>query len=144
MMDMHDEEFAILTQHDLMMKYGFMSWTTVFGRNYVAQFQKLPKEAFQRGRGGNKGRKLDLAPYMAMVEGLDLMEGGILTLDAEDQQRTTKRRLTIAAHSRGFGVKWRTAAEGQLRFQLVEMKEKPKPEASATPGKRGRKAKAAV
>jgi hypothetical protein len=85
----------------------------------MAHFERLPLESFQRGAGGAKGRKIDLAPYRDMIDGLTLGEGGIITLETGDQQRTTKRRLTIAAHEHGFGVKWKSAPEGKLRFQLV-------------------------
>ncbi len=86
----------------------------------MVKFEPLGKDSFQRGRGNAKSRKLDLTPYLEMVQGREVGEGGMLTLEDEDQQRTTKRRLTIAAHQHGFGVKWRSAPAGQLRFQLVE------------------------
>lgn len=86
----------------------------------MVKFEPLGKEAFQRGRGSAKSRKLDLTPYYEMVRGREVGEGGLLTMEPDEQQRTTKRRLTIAAHAQGFGVKWRSAPPGKLRFQLVE------------------------
>lgn len=87
----------------------------------MVKFEPLGKEAFQRGRGNAKTRKLDLTPYYEMVRGRDVGEGGLLTMEPDEQQRTTKRRLTIAAHAQGFGVKWRSAPAGKLRFQLVDL-----------------------
>lgn len=87
----------------------------------MVKFEPLGKDAFQRGRGSAKTRKLDLTPYYEMVRGREVGEGGLLTMEPDEQQRTTKRRLTIAAHAQGFGVKWRSAPAGQLRFQLVDL-----------------------
>lgn len=87
----------------------------------MVKFEPLSQDSFQRGKGAGKGRKLDLTPYNAMLDDLTLGEGGLITLEEGDQQRTTKRRLTIAAHAHGFGVKWRSAPDRQLKFQLVEL-----------------------
>jgi hypothetical protein len=64
---------------------------------------------------------IDLAPYLALLSTvLEQGVGGIVTLGAGEQQRTEKRRLSVAAQQQGYTLTWRKGADpGQLRFVLA-------------------------
>lgn len=87
-------------------------------------FEPLPKDAFARRRRTNQPRTVDLTPYEEFLRPLSVGEGGLITLEEGDLPRVVKRRLSVAARERGVAVRWRTAPEGKLRFQLVEPKRK--------------------
>lgn len=78
----------------------------------------LKQEDLQRGR---TTAGLDLASYLAIIDTIREQEGvgGQLTLSEGEQQRTEKRRMSIAAQQRGYKLTWRKAPEGQLRFVLA-------------------------
>ena len=90
-----------------------------------------------RRRGATQ--RQDLTPYMSLLD--EIREGngvgGVVTLSEGEQQRTEKRRLSLAARQRGYSLTWRRAAEPrQLRFVLAE-------EGQPTPGGRARRTRAA-
>ena len=90
-----------------------------------------------RRRGATQ--RQDLTPYMSLLD--EIREGngvgGVVTLSEGEQQRTEKRRLSLAARQRGYSLTWRRAAEPrQLRFVLTE-------EGQPTPGGRTRRTRAA-
>ena len=65
--------------------------------------------------------RIDLTPYLRLIDGV-LEQGGVgavLSLEEGEQQRTQKRRLSLAAKERGYRLVWRTAPPGQLRFVLA-------------------------
>ena len=79
----------------------------------------LTDEELERGRrvGG-----MDLAPYLAIITTIREQggRGGVLTLGEGENQRTEKRRMSVAAKQQGLELTWRKAPEGQLRFVLAE------------------------
>ncbi len=84
--------------------------------------------ANRRGRGQPH---IDLTVYREFLDGLPIGDGGVLELEEGENQRVVKRRLSMAAGERAAAIKWRTAARGQLRFQLIERK--PGPVAASPP-----------
>ena len=66
------------------------------------------------------GRKLDLAPYIELIDTVQ-DQGGIgaqISLQEGEKQRTEKRRLSLAAKEQRLKLTWRKANEGELRFVL--------------------------
>ena len=45
--------------------------------------------------------------------------GGMVTLGADEKQRTEKRRLSLAAKEQGYDLTWRRSEPDQLRFVLA-------------------------
>jgi hypothetical protein len=80
--------------------------------------QVLREEDLQRGRAT---MRIDLTPYLQLIDSILAQGGvgGVLSLEAGEQQRTQKRRLSLAAKERGYRLVWRTAPPGQLRFVLA-------------------------
>ena len=66
--------------------------------------------------------QLDLSDYLAIMETVRQQggRGGTVTLGADEQQRTEKRRLSLAAKAQGYNLTWRKSAPGELRFVLAE------------------------
>src|SRR5687767_5384035 len=66
--------------------------------------------------------RLDLSAYLALIDAVRRQSGvgGEVTLAEGEQQRTEKRRLSIAAKEQGYRLIWRRAPAGQLRFVLAE------------------------
>jgi hypothetical protein len=93
----------------------------------------LTEADLRRGRATSQP---DLTPYMDIIDTLREQGGvgGVLSLDEGENQRTVKRRMSIAAKDRGFQLTWRKAPEGQLRFVLAEP-------GQPTPGGRPRRAR---
>lgn len=80
--------------------------------------QVLRAEDLQRGRAVVR---IDLTPYLRLIDSI-LEQGGVgavLSLEEGEQQRTQKRRLSLAAKERGYRLVWRTAPPGRLRFVLA-------------------------
>lgn len=82
--------------------------------------KRLMREDFRRRGAGSP--KLDLVPYTEILDGLSEGEGAEIALEPNEKQRVVKRRFSMAASQRGFALKWRTAPEGHLRFQLIPKK----------------------
>ena len=88
-------------------------------------------------RRAGPGTHLDLSPYLAIVD--EVAGGGVggeLALDEDENQRATKRRMSLAAKERGYELTWRRAPERSLRFVLARPGE-------ARPGGRPRRPQAA-
>lgn len=64
---------------------------------------------------------IDLREYLAMIEGLESGDWARLDLEAKDNRRVTKRRLTSAAKERGLKLRYRPAKaeERQLVFTVL-------------------------
>jgi len=103
--------------------------------------RRLATADFSRRRGMGMAH-LDLTVYREFLDGLPLGDGGVLELEEGEHQRVVKRRLSMAAGEREASIKWRTAARGQLRFQLIERKREPvattPPDALPTSGRKAR------
>jgi hypothetical protein len=65
---------------------------------------------------------LDLEPYFDILRGMSEGEGAEVALDSGEKQRVVKRRFSMSAAQNGQALKWRTAPEGHLRFQVVPKK----------------------
>jgi hypothetical protein len=82
---------------------------------------------------------VDLTPYFEILS--KVLEsggaGGEIELQPGEQQRTEKRRFTIAAKQRNLRLVWRRAPEGMLRFVLASI-------GKPVPGGRQRKPKKAA
>jgi hypothetical protein len=72
-------------------------------------------------RGRTATQALDLSPYRDLLQTV-LAEGvgATVTLGPEEQQRTEKRRLSLAAKELGYQLVWRRAPADQLRFVLAK------------------------
>jgi len=79
--------------------------------------RRLSSDDYRRRGAGTP--QLDLAPYTEILQGLTVGEGAEVALEPNEKQRVVKRRFSMAASQAGFSLKWRTAAEGHLRFQLI-------------------------
>ncbi len=77
---------------------------------------------------------LDLSAYMDIIDNIREQGGvgGSLSLSEDENQRTEKRRMSVAAKERGLTLVWRKAPDRQLRFDLAE-------EGKPAPGARQRK-----
>lgn len=79
--------------------------------------RRLTSDDYRRRGAGTP--QLDLAPYTEILQGLGIGEGAEVALEPNEKQRVVKRRFSMAASQAGFSLKWRTAVEGHLRFQLI-------------------------
>ncbi len=81
-------------------------------------FGKLTSEEVA-GLAGRRGQqKMDLPEYEDFLEQLDVGEWGRITLEADEKQRTIKRRLSAAGKQIGKTLKYRRAPEGQLVVEV--------------------------
>ena len=73
-------------------------------------------------RGGGHTSRMDLTPYIGLLETVRAQDGlgGMLTLEEGESQRTEKRRLSIAAKQQGYKLQWRKSGPGELRFVLAQ------------------------
>ena len=71
--------------------------------------------------------QLDLSDYLAIIDTVRQQggRGGTVTLGEDEQQRTEKRRLSLAAKAQGYDLVWRSAPPGTLRFVLAEAGQPP-------------------
>ncbi|MGI8914286.1 MAG: hypothetical protein ACR2JY_10990 [Chloroflexota bacterium] len=79
--------------------------------------RRLNAADFRRRGAGTP--QLDLAPYTEILQGLSIGDGADVVLEPNEKQRVVKRRFSMAASQAGHALKWRTAAQGHLRFQLI-------------------------
>ncbi|MCL4544813.1 MAG: hypothetical protein M1118_09505 [Chloroflexi bacterium] len=79
--------------------------------------KKLSSADFRRR--STSATRVDLAPYLEILSGLAEGDGAEVQLDPNELQRVVKRRFSMAATQHGFAMKWRTAPDGHLRFQLM-------------------------
>ncbi|MER3420777.1 MAG: hypothetical protein C4290_09770 [Chloroflexota bacterium] len=80
--------------------------------------QILREEDLRRSRATVR---IDLTPYLQLIDTIRTQGGvgAVLSLQEGEQQRTQKRRLSLAAKERGYRLIWRIAPPGQLRFVLA-------------------------
>lgn len=62
---------------------------------------------------------LDLSEYEDILQGMSVGEGGVLEPDSDESLSTIKRRLTLAAHARGFDVSYKKRGDGSLVWRLT-------------------------
>ncbi len=97
----------------------------------------LTEEELQRRSATSGG--IDMTPYMAILDQVR-EQGGVgatLSLGEGENQRSEKRRLSVAAKERGYELTWRKSGPGMLRF-VVAAPGQPRP------GARKRRAPAEV
>ena len=82
---------------------------------------------------------IDMTPYMDILDQVRERGGvgAVLRLGAGENQRSEKRRLSVAAKERGYDLTWRKSAPRELRFVVAGPGE-------PTPGGRTRWAPAEV
>ena len=102
-------------------------------------------------RGGTNTSRMDLTPYIGLLETVRSQDGlgGMLTLEEGESQRAEKRRLSIAAKQQGYKLTWRKSGPGELRFVLGQdgqpmpgsrkRREQPAPAETPAPAARGRR-----
>jgi hypothetical protein len=66
-----------------------------------------------------RGRSIDLAEYSDFVRDLQIGEGGEVTLGADEQKRTVKRRLSHAAHLFDKDLRYRRTEGNVIRFEIL-------------------------
>ena len=81
---------------------------------------ELAKVLTQEDLSRSAPTRLDLQDYVSIIDTVRDQDGvgGLILLNEGENQRTEKRRLTVAAKQEGYELTWRTAPEGQLRFVL--------------------------
>jgi hypothetical protein len=85
----------------------------------VAKFEKLSDEEVQQLT--KRAVRVDLTEYLAYLDTLKVGDWGAVTLEKDEVQRTVKRRLTIAAKERGLKLKYKTAEDGRIVFQVNKL-----------------------
>ncbi len=71
-------------------------------------------------RGAN-AQRMDLSAYIDIIERIRGQDGvgGEVELGEGENQRTEKRRLSLAARQVGLTLTWRKSSDGVLRFVLA-------------------------
>lgn len=68
--------------------------------------------------------RLDLTPYLAIIDEVTSVgAGGHLVLAQGENRRAEKRRMSLAAKERGYELTWRKAEDRSLRFVLARLGE---------------------
>jgi hypothetical protein len=82
----------------------------------VAKFEKLTKTEVEKFT--KRTVRIDLTEYLAYLDTLKTGDWGAVTLEAEDNQRSIKRRLTMAAKEKGLKLKYKPTTDGRIVFQV--------------------------
>jgi hypothetical protein len=82
----------------------------------VAKFEKLSDEEVQQLT--KRAVRVDLTEYLAYLDTLKTGDWGAVTLEAEDNQRSIKRRLTMAAKEKGLKLQYKPTTDGRIVFQV--------------------------
>jgi len=80
-------------------------------------FRRLSAEEVAEMRARRRG-SVDLTEYSNFIRGLDLGEGGEVSLGDAEQKRTVKRRLTRAARQMNKDVRYRRSEGNLIRFEI--------------------------
>ena len=80
-------------------------------------FRRLNVEEVAAMRARRRG-SVDLTEYSEFVRGLQVGEGGEITLGTSEQKRTVKRRLTRAARQMDKDVRYRRSEGNIIRFEV--------------------------
>jgi len=80
-------------------------------------FRRLSAEEVAEMRARRRG-SVDLTEYSNFIRGLDLGEGGEVSLADAEQKRTVKRRLTRAARQMNKDVRYRRSEGNLIRFEI--------------------------
>ena len=83
----------------------------------MPSFRRLTSDEVAAMRARRRG-SVDLSEYSEFIRGLDLGEGGEVTLTDADQKRTVKRRLTRAARQLNKDVRYRRSEGNVIRFEV--------------------------
>ncbi len=84
----------------------------------MTQFRRLSAEEVQRMALRAKKTTVELTEYTDFLAPLSPGDWGELTLDADESQRTVKRRLTTAGKRLGKAVHYRRGEGRKIRFEL--------------------------
>ena len=88
----------------------------------MPQFQKLPPQEVEmllRGRGPSQ-RELIRREYREMLSEFGPGEGGIVTLEEEENKTTVRNRLKSAAEDLGLNLRFLRTAGPHIRFVIQE------------------------
>lgn len=91
-----------------------------------------------RSRGQGQPKQEILEPYLHLLTPIEIGRGLEIELEEGEDQRTAKRRFTMAGKQLGKTIKWHTAPEGHLRFLVEAPKSTASPAESEEPPKRKR------
>lgn len=80
-------------------------------------FRRLNTEEVTAMRARRRG-SVDLTEYSEFLRGLQVGEGGEVTLGSSEQKRTVKRRLTRAARQMDKDVRYRRSEGNIIRFEV--------------------------
>lgn len=80
-------------------------------------FRRLNTEEVTAMRVRRRG-SVDLTEYSEFLRGLQVGEGGEVTLGSSEQKRTVKRRLTRAARQMDKDVRYRRSEGSIIRFEV--------------------------
>lgn len=80
-------------------------------------FRRLNTEEVTAMRARRRG-SVDLTEYSEFLRGLQVGEGGEVTLGSSEQKRTVKRRLTRAARQMDKDVRYRRSEGSIIRFEV--------------------------
>lgn len=80
-------------------------------------FRRLNAEEVAAMRARRRG-SVDLTEYSEFLRGLQVGEGGEVTLGSSEQKRTVKRRLTRAARQMDKDVRYRRSEGNIIRFEV--------------------------
>jgi hypothetical protein len=83
----------------------------------MPSFRRLSAEEVAAMRARRRG-SVDLTEYSDFIRGLDVGEGGEVILEAAEQKRTVKRRLTRAARQLSKDVRYRRSEGNTIRFEV--------------------------
>lgn len=83
----------------------------------MPKFEKLSVAEIERLKK-RKSPNLDLSTYFDYLANLKVGDWGAITLEAGDRQRAIKRRLTMAAKQKGVNIRYRSAEEGRIVFEI--------------------------
>ena len=83
----------------------------------MPSFRRLSAEEVAEMRARRRG-SVDLTEYSNFIRGLDLGEGGEVSLGDSEQKRTVKRRLTRAARQMNKDVRYRRSEGNLIRFEI--------------------------
>jgi hypothetical protein len=84
---------------------------------FMPTFRRLSDdEVAELGR--RRRNTSDLTEYVEFIRSLDVGEGGEVSLTGNEQKRTVKRRLSMAARQMSADVSYHRSNRNVVRFQL--------------------------
>jgi len=85
----------------------------------MPNFRRLTAEQIAALRSRGRPSAVDLTEYTEFLQGLDVGDGGEVTLGNDEKQRTVKRRLTRAATRANKRLRYRRSEGNAIRFEVL-------------------------